>query len=627
MATPPTFSCGYASTGASAEVSNHIQLVNDYTNTAFAATLAATSELQSVVIPDISLNVDLENVPSADFSEAPDAPELEEISLEPELYDVAEFVAGDLPPPISFTTIPTRPDDPPVPSTILEPTFTDVTIDDAPTVTFEDAPDFVPVDAPILGDLLSITIPDFPVELVVEFEGVRPDVNLAAPANTFSFEEDEYSSEVVDAVTAKLLEIFNNGTGLPVAVAQAMRDSAYTEVDRNAEQARQQVDEEMASRGFNLPNGMLLAARRKVTYEAQRERNKLSRDIYIKEVDVQIDMLKTAMSTGIALEDVLIRLHISVMERRLQAARATIEAAINIFNARVQLENIKQALYVADAQVFEARLRGEQLKLERVKTQIEAEALKGQINEQTVKIYTEGFRALEANAQVYRSIIDGFKAKTDAKRAIIDGYTAYVQGQKAIVETNVAKAQFYAEKVRAEGLKQENYKIRAETYSAAIQGWSQASQAEIERYKAELQRLEIEARSYSTMLERQKFLLDVERTRIGAIGNDNQALVGAYGIASNAAISANEGKVRRVLALLEEAKAKSQIALQNGEINIRNGISATDLELRKYETLSQVFSNLTASFAAAINVNAGIQDTASSSQSCGQNVNFSTTFD
>jgi phage/plasmid-associated DNA primase len=262
-----------------------------------------------------------------------------------------------------------------------------------------------------------------------------------------------------------------------------------------------------------------------------------------------------------------------------------------------------------------------------VKTQIEAEALKGQINEQTVKIYTEGFRALEANAQVYRSIIDGFKAKTDAKRAIIDGYTAYVQGQKAIVETNVAKAQFYAEKVRAEGLKQENYKIRAETYSAAIQGWSQASQAEIERYKAELQRLEIEARSYSTMLERQKFLLDVERTRIGAIGNDNQALVGAYGIASNAAISANEGKVRRVLALLEEAKAKSQIALQNGEINIRNGISATDLELRKYETLSQVFSNLTASFAAAINVNAGIQDTASSSQSCGQNVNFSTTFD
>jgi hypothetical protein len=85
--------------------------------------------------------------------------------------------------------------------------------------------------------------------------------------------------------------------------------------------------------------------------------------------------------------------------------------------------------------------------------------------------------------------------------------------------------------------------------------------------------------------------------------------------------------VRRVLALLEEAKAKSQIALQNGEINIRNGISATDLELRKYETLSQVFSNLTASFAAAINVNAGIQDTASSSQSCGQNVNFSTTFD
>jgi hypothetical protein len=615
-------------TGAAAEVSSHLAYITDLTSQTVEAANAAANQLATFTASALEVSVNIDNVPGPASFEAPDKPRLAEIELLADL-DISEFAPTTVITPIGYDPAPVWTGVVRDPGTVEEPDFTDVVITPAPDVDFSEAPpDYVTMDPPVLGEIFAISIPNVPPLEEIEFEGVMPSGVLpSAPSLNFDFYEDEYSSDVLDALRAKIIEIFDGGTGLPAAVAQAIRDGMYEAVDQAAEQALQAVEEEWASRGWNLPQGPQQAQMRRVRTDKLRARSKAAADVFIKETDVQIDMLKTAMATGIALEDILIKAHMAVQQRRLDAARALIEATVSIFNAQIARENLVLAQTQAFLALYEGKLRGAQMKLDQVKTQIESQALIGQINEQTVKIYTEGFRALEAHVEVFKAEVQGFEAKTNAKRAILDGYKAYVDGQRAVVEVNVSKAQVFAEKVKVEGLYQEAWKTRADVFSARVNAWNQERQIDIERYKAQNEAMRVESDVFKTQLARTDSLLEVERTRIAALTGENQQLIAAYSLASQAATAGNEALLRKYQANLGKAEAEARIRLENGRINSDNFNAALALSIRAKETVAQVYSNMAASFASAINVNASIGDSFSTQAGCTTSINYSSTFE
>jgi hypothetical protein len=629
MASPPSFSCGYASVGASSAVENQIDLVNSYTNTTLSSALSAAAAIDEVVIQANSLSISMDDVAPIGITGPGSAPVLEEIDPLPAGYGDISFDPNDPPPVPGFDRKPDQPPDPPAPDDVDEPDFLTIgPILPLRDIDFdEDPPVFVPGATPPRPTLYNINLPTMPPLEELMFLGVRPsNVLPSAPTETFSFTEEAYSSTIVDAVRAKLLEIFNGGTGLPAAVAQALRDRANEAAQENANKALQQADEDWAQRGFGLPTGMLTSRRQEVQHELLKESGKLNRDIYIKEVDVQIDMLKQAMSTSVALEDVLIRLHISVQQRRLEAAQFLITSAIELFNARIAARNLETQIYLADVQVFRERIQAQIARVQRYQAEIEGQKLIGEINEQLVRMYVEEYRALEVNARVYTAQVEGFTAKINAKRGIIEAYVAQVTAERTKAEVNQALAQVFAEQVRAEGLKQENYKIRAETFAAAINGWSVGAQAELERYRGEISVIDSQTRVFLARIERIRTLLEVERTRITALSQNNEVQVQAYQVSSQATISQNEAITRHYIANIERVRAEAQIAIQNGQINIENALNVSNLTLRQKETIAQVYSNLVASFASAVNISAGISDQASTSQSCTTDVSYNTSF-
>lgn len=626
MATPPSITCGYSSVGAAATVQEKMLYLTGLANEVLNAAIVQAEQIGNVAISAPSISVTMDNPEMMQPVAPPGAPTLAEIefgSFTPPVMATLNF-----PDEIDLSVAPTAPANPPLPNTVPQPTPFSPTTLNAPAVeSAGDAPEYVAVENPVdLPALFALSLPAVPPLETLLFSTTRPTTIPSLPDATFSFVEDAYSSTLLDALRAKFLEILDGGTGLPAAAVEAMRSRLYSEAEIVAQKATDEVLSTWAGRNFYAPPGTLNAALLRIQRENSTQRGAAMRDVYLKEVDTQIDMLKTALAQGNALEEVLIRLHISVQDRKLQAARALVDVAIALFNVQVERLNAEIALYNADVAVFRARIEAQLAQVQVYAEQIRAQGIVGELNRTLVQMYSEGFRAVEANASAYRAEVDGYRARIEATGQVVDIFRSQVEAERTRVETHALQIQAYAESIRAEGLTQENYKIRAETYAARINGWNTENQARIEAYKAELMQVEALIRKYEALVRGYQAELDTERTRIEAIGRNNELQLQTHGITTQAVIAQNEAALRKGLANLEEVKARAQLGLQEGSINSENALNAANLMLRGNETAAQVYSNLASAIVSGINVSAGISDTASTSQGCDQSVNYSSTF-
>lgn len=626
MSSPPSISCGYSSVGAAAAVETHLSRLADMANDTLNEALAAADELSSVTIVPTPINVTMDDLGSISTAQPQPIPDIEEITFDVESLD--DFDEHGVPPAPSLGTEPTPPSAPPLPPTRTPPTLLELTDIPAPALpALEDAPEYTAVENPVpLPTLVPLQLPVLPDIEDIEFDGIRPITVPASPNVSFAFEETEYNSALATEIRDALSLIFDGGTGLPAAAAEMLRSRAYAAEDENAERAIQSARDEFASMGYALPSAMLIARINRARQDNQNNRSRLSREIYLKEVDTRIDMLKVALSTSVALEEILVRLHISVQDRKLLAARTVVEMAVELMNADIARANAEIAVEQLRLAEYRERIQGQMAKLQLYSEQLRGQELLGRLNETSVRLYVEGFRVIESNVSVYRALVDGYNAKINARRSIVDLYKARVEAETAKIDGNRAEVQAFAELIRADGLVQENYKTRAEVYSAAVQGYSAQAQVKIERYRGELQAEELRIRAYLAQVEGYRALLETERTRITAVAANNNATLEAYQISTQATISRNEAIIRKALALLEGAKAEAQVALQNGIANQENALNTVNLLLRAKETAAQVYSNLAAATTSAINVNASINDSASTSQGCSQSVNYSTEF-
>ena len=321
------------------------------------------------------------------------------------------------------------------------------------------------VNFPVVGGGIRPTIPDLgagppevpSIVLSTPADITLPVDDLLAPTNNFEFFEAAYQSVLLDPLKTKLLsDLLNGGYGIDTVDEHALFQRAR---DRETEATLMRVDEagrSMAARGFPLPPGELSIHIDRAYQDLQNKMSSASREIFIDSAKRFVENRRFTIEQARSLEQILIGFHNSVQERALNAAKATQELAILVYNALVARyrTRLEAAKITSDVQL-------QRVQIDLARAQAAIELYRGQIAAYDANL-RQLIEPLRLQVELYRADIDG-------NRALMDGTIARASLQQKVIEATVQQ------NIQISNLAIENAKAKLAATVQALQFQTEAA--------------------------------------------------------------------------------------------------------------------------------------------------------
>jgi len=476
------------------------------------------------------------------------------------------------------------------------------------TVTLPEEPT---VALPTLPALDDVTIPEFVFPTLPDFDATAPEFEGTPVSNVLQWSNPTYAPEVVDEVIVKLREMWDGSLGLPEAVEQAMWERAAAREDLAVARAVSEAMLDFSSRGFTMPNGMLVARVDAIREEALLKKLGLNREITIQVAQWQVENVRLAVERAIAAENVLVNIFENMANRELDAAKTQLAFHLDVYNAQVALFNARQQAYSVAAQVYKTQLDAALSQIDVFKAQIEGEVARSQVNEQRVRAYSATVDGVRAIVDVYKAKMEGASIQSDVIRNQIEAYKAEVQAYGERVQADKVRFEAYEARVRGESAKAGIIDAEARAYSATIQGKTAIADLDtkraelaisrnrqtVEAYAAQLQavRADIESQQATIQVAAQAYTADTQRFAAQASAEADKARV---------EIAGEEATMRSNISLYE-AHTKNYIA------HMEQLIRKAQLQLEALQSAAQVASTLAAGAMAGVSVGANLSGSGS----------------
>lgn len=530
----------------------------------------------------------------------PDVPTLDAVTLDalPAMPEEPDF--GGLayrPPTAPNVAVPERPAD------------MDVTLE---AVVVPEAPGFVMPTDPTLYALNLPTIPDLTIPA---FDGIRPTLNLHAPVEGLNWVYDPYDQTEINTIRSQLSAMRINGLALPAAIEQAIFDRARGREDVLSLQQEQEAGRVLASRGLRQPAGLMAQSLQALREKARLTSSGASRDLGIEIAKQNIEAVRFGLSQAIALESTLLQNHIAVQGLTLDAAKAAHAALIAVFESQVALHNAQWEGFKAEAQVYEARLRALATQVDMAKARIDAEKVKGDINEGLVRAYGEKVRALSALADMYRAQVDAAKAKGEINVQRLEQVRLRLQAYGMDVDAYGKQWDAFAKQADAEATVIRYYEALGNVFGQRVNAWKGQVDAQQTRAQTQIAR-------NGQSLELFRTALDGVRTRVAAQSANVESVARIF--AAETALFAAQGQVsaaesaagdRTASLRMEQSKLIFDSAVQNARMAADVGIKKAELAIEGSRGAAQVLGQLTASVLSGVNLSASASSSGSSSYS------------
>lgn len=535
---------------------------------------------------------------------APTAPDLAEVDATvpgpPTLAPVALDALPQMPQEPDFSGLSYRPPAAPNVTVPTRPTDLDVALVE---VSVPAAPAFnLPAD-PVLYTLNLPSIPDMQIPA---FTGVRPTLNLQAPADGLIWSYQAYDTGLIDTIKSQLSAMSLNGLALPAAIEQAIFDRARGREDVLSAQQVSEASRALAGRGLRQPAGLMFRMLDRVKTAARLTSSGASRDLAIEISRQNIESIRFGLSQAIALESTLLQQHVAVQGLLLDAAKAAHAALIAIFEAQVALHNAQWEGFKAEAQVYEAQIRAKAQEVEILKARIDAEKVKGDINEGLVRAYSEKVRALSSLADMYRAQVDAAKAQGEINVQRLEQVRIRLQAYGMDVDTYAKQWDAYKSQADAEATGIRYYEALGNVFGNRVQAWRGQVEAQASRA--------------NTQIAQNGQLLDLFRATLAGVNTRVQAQVANVDsatkvFAGKVALFGTEGQVsasesaaadRTASLRMDQARLQFEGAMQNAKIAADYGIKRAELAIEGSRGASQVWGQLAASVLSGVNLGASI---------------------
>jgi hypothetical protein len=500
LPTPTPSTAGEIQNGAYYVAGQAIDLAADFVNELYdlakSDTLETSLELPEVeflqndgpVLNYLNAYLPLGPIPEPVEITLPDAPS-------PTFSTAPDITVPDFTTTAPSLNIPATPDSS-IPEVPTAPTISDPVLPEAPIVALPTAPTFATVNLPLPP---SVDIPSFLAGL--------PSEDFLTPTNNFTFYEEQYSSDLLDALNAKLLgDLQNGGYGIETADEEALFERARDRELESAMVALDDIRKSTAARGFPLPPGELFVAEQRAQQGLQNKMSDVNRDIAIKRADLFVENRRFAIEQSKSLEQIVIGFHNSVQERALNFAKASLEAAIQVYEAQLKRFSARLDAYRTEAQVFEAKVRAALTQVEIYKTQMEGSRLELESQKTQAELYRTQIGGIETVVNVYRARLEAAGVQANIERTRLESFRARIDAFQAQVQAKVAEFGMYEAQIRGETSKVQAYEVEARAHTARIEGTkvrsdialgnlrqeTESARAQIDVYRGKLQGAELD---------------------------------------------------------------------------------------------------------------------------------------
>lgn len=522
----------------------------------------------------------------------------------------------------------------PLPEFILpdppDATLPDFTATPPPQIV-SNIPAFEEPELPLPPQLDDIVIPDPPDFVMPVFEGVKAVKDFEAPDVTFTFNEEEYSSELLTALQNRLLQDINApAPSFSSEVEQAIYDRATARLELDLENEVSRIAEEVSAGGARLQQGITYARIDQARHRHAQRLTDLSNDIIRQNAELSLDWQKTIIASSLDLERTLIGQANDIQNRALDAAKFAITSAIDLFEAKVAEYTASLEAYKVEADVYLAKIQAQAAQADVYRTIIESKKITADIQRTLVDLYQAELLGVQTRVNIYNAKLDGVKLRSEIYQADIDAFRALIESYEAQVGLVTARYALYQSQIDGEKAKIDLYNAQVANYQAVIEGYKTVSEIDTNRANIELQQNDEKIRLFQAQLEEYRAVssVTVDKANIQAQSEGLQVQLFDSKIRKFESIVSALTQTYR--AMVDTEIANIDADLRYGEILSRIELARSELEATLAEAQARLAGTVTSASFMSVNASAalgyqeGKNDSTSTNANYGQNANYST---
>ncbi len=557
-----------------------------------------TAALGSTLAVPASINYSWTTPAAPTLPRVPDAPNSPQLSLSvpatpaplneqlPEVVfdDIAQLQPPSLstgaPPVLSFGAMPAIPE------------VQSIAIPDAPSVSLPAAPQFLTLHTPTFG---GVNLRDDLIDRLND----APELVIIKPAPLTYSRPAQYESRVLEGLKALIVQRLAGGTGLPVQVEQAIWGRARERELLASLAEEQDVTRKSEALGFALPPGVLADQIRVIRLDRLNKQAGLSRDIAIKQAEMEVENLRTTISAGMQLEDQLMQHWARSEQLVFDAAKAAAENAIAMHNAHLENFRALSAQYANLQQAYKVIIEAEMAKVEIYKAQLQAEQNKAQINTALVQQFKTQVEASMAHVELYRAQLGGAQTLMQLEQAKIGAASERVRAFTATLNAEISKVEGYKAQVSADTNRVEAFKATMQAMSTKITAQAEIARARAARLTALSQAKTGEWEGYRAQVQGATAVAEMAARQFG-LQND------AYSTRLRGVIAEAEMVNAQWQAGLRQYEAAQTLALQTARVN-NDAITANNqLRADQAKVGAQTYAQLISSAYNVVNTSASM---------------------
>ena len=558
-------------------------------------------------LPELSFNLDPLPDASLELGAISDVPTFGGLGDLLDRLDRMNLELGEIPDPPTapIISIPEAPPEDIVEMPVRPHIDTSVTLPDAPSTAL-----------PEMGELLAIKLPEFEFPDLPTFGGTPPAVDFEVPDSVaIAWSEPEYASELFDEIVGEVRRMMAGGTGLPPAVENAIfarsRDRAALETDRAVSDAFA----DWAARGFDMPPGMLVKQVAVARELGQMRAAEANRDITIEAAKWEIENLRFAVTQGIALEGLTINLFENTVKRLFESARFHAESRISLLNASVAVFNARNDGFRLMVEVYKTNLEGALSKLQAYKTAVEAQAVIGQINEQTVEVFKARLAAVGQSVELFKALMEGVKIKSEADRMQLEAYKTDVQAAAEKLQAMKNRFDAYESRLKGETAKAGVFESQTSAYAETVRAIAAKTDAQRASAQIAADAARIRLSAYEAELRGVDLRNDTTFKKLSTQADVLKTKLSAWESMARASISENETKVRYIDMGLRTNLMYTDTKLKEYEAKLERAIKEASIALESAKALGQYSSQIVAGAMSAVNIGASVSASGTTSDS------------
>ena len=502
----------------------------------------------------------------------------------------------------------------------------DLVIPDAPAQDYGGSPDLDDISLPVY---VAPTLPLFGDE-APEFDTLPPDPFLG-------WVEPEYTSDMRDAVQSVLLEMLAGGTGLPEDVERAIWERGRTREDANALKTIDIGYTEFSARGFDHPQGQLEKLIFSVIDDSNLKINALSRDVMIKQAELEQANRNFAVEKGLSYEQIYVGIFLAIVERNFQIAKFGVETQIQVFNSAVMAFNAERDVYNLKIAKYRIDLDATLVSLKHFEALVEVEKAKAEINTSKVEAYKARVQAYSAQVDAYKAVVQAVTAKADLQKNKVDIYRAQIDAMVAKINAQRSKFEAYDSRIKGETSKVQLEDANVRVYTSQVQAWSEKANVLIKEADLGLQtnrqKLDWNIANMQRVTSYNGQLLNVIQARLSSFQANVARSVAKYNADSEAyrfnlqsQVSLGQLGIAKYQALLEQWKVRAQEIIQYGTVQAESlraaGVMASNMVSGALAG-THVSAGLSAGTSAAQNSSRSSSDSTNNNKSISDNASYS----